>query len=510
MTHRPHIAPDRRNRRALILPGGGMRVAYQAGAIQRLHEEGLRFSHGDGTSGGLMNLGALMSGVAPADLAKRWRTLRARGFISPLSLAGYLKFPNLRSFGDFDGITRYIYPHLGIDADRIIRAEGVSARFNICDFGEKAVVSVPHTEITEAQLLAGMSLPMFTPAVEAKGTVWTDAVWIKDSNLLQAVEDGANELWVIWCIGNTSRWQNGTLNQYVHMIEMAAAGALNSEMAEIARLNAQIAVGEKPFGHVKPIRVHLIRPDLPIPLDPAYVSGKVSGSALVDQGYMDTSAYLARMTAAGAPLDGSATKTPAPAPGVTFRETMKGRIDFGTDDPLTGWSNRNAVPIVLNATINIRDIKGFIADPQHRAGMAAHIFSPRLGSIRPATHSNFQLFAPADDPSLAYMTYETGLILNGEQHFLSGRKHLHHGPPWRMWGQTTTLYVYLHKGRDATGKVVAAGILRLGLIDFLGLMATLSARDSAGIWQRIKSVSAFIEFFVGTLLDTYFSFGSRK
>lgn len=47
----PPIAPDAPNRRALILPGGGMRVAYQAGAVQALHEAGLRFSHADGTSG---------------------------------------------------------------------------------------------------------------------------------------------------------------------------------------------------------------------------------------------------------------------------------------------------------------------------------------------------------------------------------------------------------------------------------------------------------------------------
>ena len=49
---------------ALILAGGGIRVAWQAGAVQALHESGLRFSHGDGTSGGIFTLGMLMSGVA--------------------------------------------------------------------------------------------------------------------------------------------------------------------------------------------------------------------------------------------------------------------------------------------------------------------------------------------------------------------------------------------------------------------------------------------------------------
>ncbi len=508
MNTRPHIAAEPPNRRALILPGGGMRVAYQAGAILRLHEEGLRFSFADGTSGGLMNLAALMSGMGPDDLAARWRRLRPTGFISPLSLRNYLRFPNLPAFGDFDGIDRYIYPHLGIDAARINAATGVSARFNICDFTAKAVVAVPHGQVTRDKLMAGMSLPMFTPAVAADGTTWTDAVWIKDSNLTQAVQDGANELWVIWCIGNTPEWKSGTLNQYVHMIEMAAVGALNAEMAAIDQMNAAIARGETPFGHRAPIRVHLIRPDLPIPLDPDYVAGRVSGHALVDQGYMDASAYLAGKKDAGSPLDGSATRTPAPRPGVTFRETMRGRIAFGATDPETGWRDVNAVPVVLNATIAIRDIAGFIADPAHRAGMAAHIYSLRLGFVRPATHSNFQLFAPTPDPALCHMTYEMGLMLDGRQHWLSGHKHIRTGPPWRMWRETTSLYVRLHKGRDAQGEVVAAGMLRLGMRDFVGLMATLSARDAQGL-GRMRAVARFMGFFAGTLVRTYLPMGRR-
>src|SRR5213075_2810999 len=50
-------------RRSLVLAGGGMRVAYQAGAIHALLEEGLGFAHADGTSGGTMNLAMLMSGL---------------------------------------------------------------------------------------------------------------------------------------------------------------------------------------------------------------------------------------------------------------------------------------------------------------------------------------------------------------------------------------------------------------------------------------------------------------
>ena len=54
-------------RRSLILAGGGMRVAYQAGVFKALGEFGLRFAHGDGTSGGTMNLAMMLSGLSPDD-----------------------------------------------------------------------------------------------------------------------------------------------------------------------------------------------------------------------------------------------------------------------------------------------------------------------------------------------------------------------------------------------------------------------------------------------------------
>lgn len=394
MSDIPHIAPKKTNKRALILPGGGMRVAYQAGVIQRLHEENLRFSFADGTSGGLMNLAALLSGIHPNELAKRWRSLRPTGFISLLSLRKYLKFPNLPSFGDFDGIVDKIYPHLGIDVDKIKLSKGVTGQFNVCDFEEKSVKPIPHAEIELPLLLAGMSLPIFTPAVDYMGKKWTDAVWIKDSNILKTVELGANEVWIVWCIGNTAEFKRGILNQYVHMIEMSAIGALNHELKVISELNLRIEKGETPFGHKQKIVVHLIKPPLPIPLDPDYVSGKVSGDTLIDQGYMDASNYLSSVNKHGIPLDEEATKSAVPNAGISFSEVMKGRISWGEKDPEKGWQDVNAIPIALHATINIRDIDGFVKDPQHRGGMSAHLNSPRLGKLSPATRTNFQLFAP--------------------------------------------------------------------------------------------------------------------
>src|SRR5439155_2539984 len=158
-THIPALAagdaPQRR--RSLILAGGGMRVAYQAGVLRALEEDGLRFVHADGTSGGTINLAMLFSGLSPAEMVERWRTLRMRDFVSFLPLSRYLRSPNLMALGDADGLVGRVYPHLGIDVSRIRGARGIEGTFNVCNYDEKTNIAVPHVEIDLDLLVAGVS-----------------------------------------------------------------------------------------------------------------------------------------------------------------------------------------------------------------------------------------------------------------------------------------------------------------------------------------------------------------
>jgi cholesterol oxidase len=83
------------------------------------------------------------------------------------------------------------------------------------------------------------------------------------------------------------------------------------------------------------------------------------------------------------------------------------------------------------------------------------------------------------------------------------------GPFWRLWRDTTTLFVHVHRGRDRSGEVVAAGVLRLGARDFLRLMATLRARDAQGLPARLRAVFVFARFFARQLWRIY-GLGSRR
>lgn len=501
--HQPPIAADRLEAgRALVLAGGGMRVAYQAGVVKALFDEGLRFSHADGASGGTINLAALLSGATPDELCARWRTLDVRNFASLRPLSDY-RHLNLPSLGDADGLVHKIYPGLGIDIAKVNAARGIDASFNVCRFDTKTVVPLSQQELDLPRLVAAASLPIFMPAVQQDGVAWTDAVWIKDANLLAAVRRGARELWVVWCIGDTPRFKDGAFNQYVHMIEMSAIGALNQELEAIADINARIAGGETVWGHRDPIAVHLVKPEYPLPLDPDFYFGRVDAATLINLGYRDARRYLRGQRPDGIALEPGATRTLVPGAGISFRETMAGGFSLGAADPQAGARAGSSTPLAMHATIHIPDIDAFIADPQHRAPLTGHIDFAPFGTSIPSESGTFQLFAPSDDPRTTWMVYELGFRSGGESYYLAGRKLVRIGVPWKGWADTTTLYTTLHRGIDVSGPVVGAGVLRLGAGELLKLLRVLHATEADTQAAGDHSVRRFFGFFTQELVRTY-------
>jgi predicted acylesterase/phospholipase RssA len=361
MTPAPHTpalaaSDDGGPRRSLLLAGGGIRVAYQAGVLLALEEAGLRFHHADGTSGGTFNLAMLLSGVGPGEACGRWRALDVRAFATLWPARRLLAGPPYPALGSSEGIRRRVYPALGVDVERVRAARGIEGTFNVCDFAAKECVAVPHTEVDLDVLTAGVTLPVFSPAVQREGRTLVDAVWIKDTNVAEALRRGAEELWLVWCIGNHGVYRDGAFQQYVHMIEIAANGALQQELALVRERGA---------------RLHVIRPRVPLPLDPDFFFGRVDASTLIAMGYRDAAGYLDTPHAEGVKPDATATRMADPVPGVAFRESLDGdgmRLHLG-------WE--------------IDDLQAFAADP--RGTLVGDITDPALGNRRPARAGVFSV-----------------------------------------------------------------------------------------------------------------------
>lgn len=492
-------------RRALILAGGGMRVSYQAGVLRALAEAGLHFVHGDGTSGGTMNLAMLFSGLSPVEMCDRWRTLEVKNFISLMPIKDYLKAFDMMAMGDADGIVDSVFPHLGIDVAKINSAEGMLGTFNVCNYTDKTNEVIPHDKVDLDFLIAGISLPVFMPPVQKGDVLYTDSVWIKDANLMEAVRRGADELWVVWCIGNMNTYNTGFFNQYVHMIELSANGALHEEFVQINEINARIEKGEAVYGHTTPIKLHLIKPEYPLPLDPDLYLGHIDNASLIDMGYADAKTYLNRRTQAGTPFQPASTKMRTPKTGITFRETMGGTFSMDEIDPKSGAKKGKAAGTTLSmhVTIHIEDLYDFLGNPYHAGRITGRVDYPPFGSNIPAKRGVFNLFHPSDDPALLLMIYELAFEAEGQAYYLAGRKEVRDDPGFDLWQDTTTLLTRLHRGEDDSAPVVGAGVLSLSVSALKKMLSTIHVTHATSTKEKTKALYDFGQFFMGSLWDTY-------
>jgi predicted acylesterase/phospholipase RssA len=490
------------SRRSLVLAGGGMRVAYQAGVIKALAEDGIAFDHVDGASGGTINLAMLLSGLTPDEMIARWVSLDVHRFVSLMPFAKTGSPQGLEAVGDARGLLDYVFPHLGIDMSKIRACTSPVGTFNVCNFTRKTAEVIPNAQMTMDHLVAGVSLPIFMPPVPINGSLYLDAVWIRDANPLEAVHRGAEELWIVWCIGNTGEYHNGVFRQYVHMIEIAANGALFKDFEQINDINTRIAAGESTYGQTTPVRLHLIHPEYPLPLDPDFFLGNIDARSLVDRGYADAQLYLHSRIEAGLPFTPEVTQMANETPGFTFREKMAGGFALGQTDPETGEKAGNV--FTMHGTINIDDLDRFMSDPGHAGSITGTIDFVSLGSNLPSTKGVFNLFSPTDDPKMKYMVYEMGFNANdGKPYYMAGRKEVKDAPMTDMWKATTTLYTQLHQGTDKTGPVVGAGVLTLGVTDLLAMIPTMHATNTTSAKQAAETVSKFGKFFLGEIWDTY-------
>ena len=395
-------------KRALILPGGGLRLSYAAGVMDELFKRGLTFSYMDGTSGGSLNLAMLLSGLTSTEICERWQSLKMRRTFSFMPLSNYLWPPSFVAASSSKAFRRKVYPHLGINFDKIRAAIGVQASFNMCNFATKTNQLIQHTELTEDHLIAGMSLPATMPPVDIHGTLFLDSGFIQDANLLDTVKAGANELWLIWVMGNIPEYRSGPLNAYVQMLEMSANGALIKELKLIAELNQRIQNGEQPYGHQQPITLHLIKPAQPLPLDSALYTGAISHAELIAMGRTDATTYFHSMTPAGVPLEPEILQMTAEHTGLQFKETMKGGFSLNATDPTDGLhkGQQAGTELAMHATVGITEMAGFISDPQHTGTLVGTIDFPPLGMGIEAHSGVFNLFQPTEDAKLTLMVYE--------------------------------------------------------------------------------------------------------
>lgn len=491
-------------RRSLILAGGGLKVAFQAGVLQVLLDEAeLEFDHADGASGGVFNLAMYCQGMSGREIADNWRGLSPLAGVTP-NWRELAKGPYARSLFTLDGYRRRVFPGWGLDWERI-RATDREATFNLYDFSSNELEAVTADRMDEERFCAGVSLPMWFPPVVLDGKTYIDPVYLTDGNIEEAIRRGCDELWIIWTVSRRHRWRDGFVANYFHIIETTANGQLQHWLRRIEASNAAIrAGGAGEFG--RPIDVRLLSAE--VPLNYLVNFSRDRFAQAVELGVRRARDWC---TDQGIPWKpGTPPDLPEDPTRIRFTERMVGRVAFGGGDdqepssPETGA----AADLALHLTIDIRGVDRFLTGPEHEASIRGEVLCQELGGRLPVERGTFRLFVEHSDPEHLRMLYRLFFRDRaGHRLTLSGYKDVSEDSRRGVWKDTSVLRTRIVRGHvdaeeEAEAELVASGSVHIRPADFLKQLTTFRVQ-AATLPGRVTTLRRFGQFFLGKLWDVY-------
>jgi cholesterol oxidase len=195
--------------------------------------------------------------------------------------------------------------------------------------------------------------------------------------------------------------------------------------------------------------------------------------------------------------------------GMQFTETMSGFVSLQqTADFAKGEAQGKADGSTLQFTVTVMsdDLNSMLTDQAHAGTIVGTLKAPAI-SPDPLTVTSgiFHLFI--EDPNKVgqrLMTYDMKLTASdGRQLYFQGFKVTHSDTGLNVWADTSTLYIALYPGSDATATVLGKGILHILPADFAKQMTTMKITNTSSEAQRLDGMAKFGAFFGKTIFDTY-------
>lgn len=496
-----------KKKRSLILAGGGIKVAFQAGVLQVwLDEAELEFDHADGASGGVFNLAMYCQGMTGKQIADNWRNTDPIASID-FNWTEYAKLFYAESISTLDGYRNNVFPEWGLDWEAI-RASEKEATFNVYNFSKHELAVITADRMTEDLLVAAVSLPMWFPPVTINGDVYIDSVFISDANLEEAIKRGADELWVIWTVSERSEWHDGFVANYFQIIETSANGHFRRIVRRIEENNAALAAGQAgEFG--RHIELKILRSEVALHyllnFSADRLTEAVNSGVQVAREWCKAQGISLKLPPQDYPTDVHRARTK-----LQFTEEMKGYISFGERDYERGYKDgrRRKTFIMFHLTIKVDGVNRFVTNPKHEAGAEGYIRCEALGGELPVEKGMFNLFVDEKDPASKRMLYRLYFRNgDGDALTLSGFKEIEDDPGFDLWSDTTTLFTRILRGHvgpeaEANAEVVASGIIKIHMFDFLKQLTTFRV-EGPTVSDRAAALARFGKLFLGKLWDVY-------
>jgi predicted patatin/cPLA2 family phospholipase len=493
-------------KRSLMLAGGGVKIAFQAGVLQVwLDEAGIEFDHADAVSAACFNLAMWVQGLSGTQIADNWRNFDPILGVD-VNWSQLARFIYAASLFDLDAFRRNVFPRWGLDWEKI-RASQREATFNVYNFSRHELRPVEPQEMTVDFLVAAASLPMWFPPVHIDGDTYIDAVFNTASNLEEAIRRGADELWVIWTTSQRGEWFDGFVGNFFGIFEATANGGYKRVLARIERNNEVVTRGGSgEFG--RQITVRELKAEVPIHyllnFNKDRAAEAVNRGVEVARAWCDTNGLMRRPGAV------SAQPIKAPQTGLHFIEVLKGYVGFGATDYRLGLDlgSRENTSLELQLAVDIEDVDRFITMPEHEASIGGAVVCERLGGTLPVVRGALNLLIDQGDPTRKKVTYRISFSdVSGNPYTLSGIKELREDSGDDALREPTAVLIEIWRGSSTplskeSTEVAAMGIVRVGALDLLKQLVTFRVQGPT-LADRVSTLTRFGAFYFGRLWDVY-------
>lgn len=499
--------PARQKRRSLILAGGGIKVAFQAGVLEVwLDEACVSFHHADGASGGVLNLAMLCQGMSGRQIADNWRNLDPIGGVA-LNWRQDLKLLYARSLFTLDAYRKNVFPRWDLDWQQI-RSSKLDATFNVYNFSKHELTILQPAQMSEDYLVAGVSLPLWFPPVEIDGNLYIDAVYVTDANIEEAIRRGADEIWVIWTVSEKGAWHDGFVATYFQIIEAAANGKFNQIIRRIQENNTAIREG-RPGEFGRSIELKVLKADVALHYLFNFSQDRLSEA--VNAGVLQARKWCQDN---GIPLRQNGPQYPPETEPrtTTLKYTVRanGFIGLGEKDYHMGFRRGQTTNnhLDLKVTVKITDVKRFVVEPLHPAVATGHIHCPALGGECRVERGTVNLLVDQPNTGIKRVSYRLIFRNDRDECFtLAGLKQLSVDAGGNIWSDSTTLFVRIFRGEceqleEPATEVIGAGIVRTKLFDALRELTNIRV-EGPTLADKADALTRFGLLFYGKLWDVY-------
>jgi NTE family protein len=290
------MSQSAKTKRALVLPGGGGRGAYQVGVAKALHEEGIDFDFALGTSIGGLNAAMIAQGDLRR-LEELWCTIRAKDIFGLPSASHLSRLIFGNNFGvlDTSPLEELLKREVSLHKLKSSPTRVGLCTTDLCSLQTNFITTddiVSNSELVDV-LMATSALPLAFPPRNLHGSgLWVDGGLVRNTPLHAALEMGADEIYMV--LLHPAKINVCPMNMFevlARCLDIVLDASANKEIQTAELYNRLIAEGNRESEGRKLVSIKVFQPRRAVntnllEIDPA------RSRQLINQGYAEAMEQL--------------------------------------------------------------------------------------------------------------------------------------------------------------------------------------------------------------------------